>query len=254
VSRNSSMPPPSTRGNAWKGLAADRRNVGSEGSPQDPRGRPVSSTTAASPRWADSGKEPRRTRATTGGAVTGALVSEPPLERLQIEEGTTLASGAIRNAASSSVNPVARRSAESLREHRSGGSGSGNEEAGCRPENWSSVTNSDPKRPVEFGRFRGCRSSGREVGGKSSRRVGGEEIRGHYDQGQILRPRSNCLSCFRVRDFGHFGAWKDAPWGGQIERKLSGTAEFEHCYSRKGGGDYRQTSPSSFVCSRVANL
>ena len=135
-----------------------------------------------------------------------------------------------------------------------GGSGSGNEEAGCRPENWSSVTNSDPKRPVEFGRFRGCRSSGQEVGGKSSCRVGGEEIRGHYDQGQILRPRSNCLSCFRVRDFGHFGAWKDAPWGGQIERKLSGTAEFEHCYSRKGGGDYRQTSPSSFVCSRVANL
>jgi len=120
VSRNSSMPPPSTRGNAWKGLAADRRNVGSEGSPQDPRGRPVSSTTAASPRWADSGKEPRLTRATTGGAVTGALVSEPPLPRLQIEEGTTLASGAIRNAASSSVNPVARRSAESLREHRSG--------------------------------------------------------------------------------------------------------------------------------------
>ena len=76
VRRNSSTPPASNKGSAWKGLAAERRKVGRDGSPQDPISRPASSTMAACPRCSDSTCAPRRTRARTGGAVMAALVSE----------------------------------------------------------------------------------------------------------------------------------------------------------------------------------
>lgn len=97
--------PASSRGRAWKGFAAERTKIGRSGSPLEASGLPVSSTIARSPRWMDSVRPPRTTRARTGtafctpafyqtGTVGGAVRALPTPGSERIAAGTDFAGAA----------------------------------------------------------------------------------------------------------------------------------------------------------------